>query len=104
MIKVLADKVFAFDRGEKDTHGRLIRHKTNIGFCELPDWVEDTDLFKLAVKEGSLKPFTDSNKDEAVLKDQEIVRLKKQIAQIEKENEMLKGNTVKSPGRPRKAV
>jgi len=91
MIKLLADKVFAFDRGEKDKQGRLIRYKTKIGFCELPNWVADTDLFKMAVKEGSIKSFVDSSKSESVLKEQENAQLKKRLAALEEENALLKG-------------
>jgi hypothetical protein len=96
MIKVLSDKVFAFDRGEKNAKGQLIRYKTVIGFCELPDWVADTDLFKLATKEGSLKPFSDSSKDEVKLKEQENEQLKKKLAALEEENLLLKGKQPKA--------
>jgi hypothetical protein len=96
MIKMLSDKVFAFDRGEKNNKGQLIRHKTVIGFCELPDWVATTDLFKMAVKEGSLKPFTDSSKSESKLKQQENDQLKKRLVALEEENALLKGNHSKS--------
>jgi hypothetical protein len=84
MIKVLADKILAFDRGEKDSHGNLIRVKTKIGFCELPAWVAETDYFKAAVAEKSLKPFVSSGESEEVLKEQE------KLAALKAENEELK--------------
>lgn len=94
-IKVLADKVLAFDRGEKDREGQLIRVKTNIGFCELPDWVAKTDYFKAATADGSLKAFTSPGEPEALLKAQEkLAALNAEIfAMEEKRDLMAKGDS-----------
>ena len=90
MIKVLADKVLAFDRGEKNREGQLIKVKTNIGFCELPDWVAETDYFKAATADGSLKAFTSPGESEAVLKEQEkLAVLKAEVAAMEEKRDLL---------------
>jgi hypothetical protein len=90
MIKVLADKVLAFDRGEKDREGQLVRVKTNIGFCELPDWVAQTDYFKAATADGSLKAFTSPGESEAVLKEQEkLAAIKAEVAAMEEKRDLL---------------
>lgn len=79
MIKVLADKTLQFDRGEKDSKGALIVEKTKIGFCSLPDWVAETDYYKLAVAEGSIKPISS---DTSVSDQQKIADLEKQVADL----------------------
>ena len=90
MIKVLADKVLAFDRGEKNGDGQVVSVKTNIGFCELPDWVAETDYFKAATKDGSLKAFTQPGEPEAVLKQQEkLAALKAEVAALEEQRDIL---------------
>lgn len=92
MIKVLADKILAFDRGEKDKKGHLVTVKTKIGFCELPDWAAETDYFKAAIAEGSLKPFQSSGDSEAVLKAQEkLTALKAEIADLEEKKMAMVG-------------
>ena len=89
-IKVLADKILAFDRGEKDREGQLIKVKTKIGFCELPDWVEKTDYYKLATADGSLKAFTSPGESEAVLKEQEkLAALKAEVAAMEEKRDLM---------------
>lgn len=91
MIKVLADKVLGFHNGELDKHGNLILHKTKIGFCELPDWVEKTDYYKMAIADGSLKPFKASASSEEVLKEQEKLQaIKDEIKAMEEKRELLK--------------
>lgn len=86
MIKVLADAVLAFDRGERDRDGRLIRVKTKIGFSELPDWVEDTEYFKMAVASGVLKPFNSSAESRDMERHE---ALKKEIAALEEKKASL---------------
>jgi hypothetical protein len=89
-IKVLADKCLAFDRGEKDGQGKLVRAITKIGFNELPDWVEGTDYYKAAVNEGSLKPFGSSGESETVQKEQEKLQaLKDEIKALEEKRDLL---------------
>ena len=89
-VKVLADKVLAFDRGEFDRNGILVTVRTKIGFNELPDWVEKTDYFKAAVKDGSLKPFTSAAQSEEVLKEQEkLAAIKAEIAALEEKRDLL---------------
>lgn len=103
MIKVLADKCLAFDRGEKDKHGALIQSKTKIGFNELPDWVEHTAYFKAAVKEGSLKPFKSSTDSETVLKSQEKRQaLLDEIKELEEKRDLLKTTAEKNPAEEEK--
>lgn len=90
MIKVLADKVLAFDRGEKNGDGQVVTVKTNIGFCELPDWVAETDYFKAATKDGSLKAFTSPGESENVLKEQErLAAIKAEIKALEEQRDLL---------------
>ena len=97
-IKILANKVLAFDRGERDKEGQLIKEKTKIGFCELPGWVAETDYFKLAVSDGSIKSFTSSSEDETVLKGQErLAAIKAEIAELEEKRDLLSGDAV-GPG------
>lgn len=89
-MKVLADKILGFHNGEVDNHGNLIIHKTKIGFCELPDWVEKTDYFKLAKKDGSIKPFENSASSEDVLKEQEKLQaLRDEIKSLEEKRDLL---------------
>lgn len=89
-IKVLADKVLAFDRGEHDRNGVLIQERTKIGFNTLPAWVEKTDLYKAAVADGSLKSFNSSADSEAVLKEQEkLAALRDEIKALEEKRDML---------------
>lgn len=90
MIKVLADKVLAFDRGEKNRDGQVMTVRTSIGFCELPDWVAETDYFKAATADGSLKAFTSPGESEAVLKEQEkLAAIKAEIAALEEQRDIL---------------
>lgn len=90
MIKVLADKILGFHNGEKDKNGNLIIHKTKIGFCELPDWVEKTNYYKAAIADGSLKPFQNSASSEEVLKEQEKLQaLRDEIKALEEKKELL---------------
>ena len=90
MIKVLADRVLAFDNGEKDKTGRLIQVTTTIGFCELPDWVEEHDYFKMAKKDGIIKPFKDTSRSEDTLKEMERKQaLEAEIKALEEKRDML---------------
>jgi hypothetical protein len=90
MLKVLADKVLAFTRGEKDAKGNEIEHKTQIGFCELPDWVAETPFFKLAKLDGSVKGFTSILEGDEALKDQEkAAALRAEIAELEEKRDLL---------------
>lgn len=90
MIKVLADKVLAFDRGERNGDGVLVVAKTKVGFCELPDWAAKTDYFKAAVADGSIKAFQEASESENVLKEQEkLAALKAEIAALEEKRDML---------------
>jgi hypothetical protein len=90
MIKVLADKVLGFHNGDLDGNGNLIIHKTKLGFCELPDWVAKTDYYKLAIKDGSLRPFENSASSEDVLKEQEKLQaLKDEIKSLEEKRDLL---------------
>lgn len=103
-IKVLADKVLAFDRGERNRNGQLVKEKTKVGFNELPDWVAQTDLFKAASKDGSLKEFTSSGESEAVLKEQEkLAAIKAEIAAMEEKRDLLSANSDSSGKKPDKS-
>lgn len=91
MIKVLADKTFRFTNGLRDAKGHLISYTTKIGFCDLPDWVEGTDLYRDAVKENSLHPVTAGVKSEDTQKfSEEIADLKHQIEVLQQEKELRK--------------
>ena len=79
MIKVLADKILAFDRGERTSTGKLIVEKTKIGFCSLEDWVAGTDYYKMAVADGSIKPVS---VDTSVADKGRIAELEKELADI----------------------
>jgi len=90
MVKVLADKILGFHNGDVDKNGNLIIHKTKIGFCELPDWVEETNYYKAAITDGSLKPFQNSASSEEVLKEQEKLQaIKDEIKALEEKKELL---------------
>ena len=94
MIKVLADKVLGFHNGDRDKNGNLIVHKTKIGFCELPDWVEKTHYFQAAVKDGSIKPFEAPKESEKVLKELERLQaIKDEIKALEEKKELLETQT-----------
>jgi hypothetical protein len=83
MIKVLANAVREFDRGEEKV-------KTSIGFCELPNWVGEHPYFEMCKKEGSIRSFesVDSPKLEEMVKDQERAEaLKREIAELEEKRE-----------------
>ena len=90
MLKLMANKVLAFTQGEKDAKGRLIKEKTKIGFCTLPDWVEKDKYYQMAVKDNSITSFTASADDENVLKAQErLAALKEEIKALEEKRELL---------------
>jgi hypothetical protein len=98
MLKVLADKVLAFTRGEKDGEGHEIEVKTKIGFCDLPDWVAETSFFKLAKLDGSVKGFTSVAEGDQALKDQEkATALREEIAALEEKRDLLLASTVVVP-------
>ena len=87
MIRVLANKVLAFPNpnGEKDAKGNLIKVKTKVGYCPLPDWVEADPYYKMAVADGSIKSFNASSNDEETLKLQEKREaLRKEIEELGK--------------------
>jgi len=68
MIKVFSDKVFRFSNGERDAQGHLKSWTTKIGFCELPEWVTETLMWKLATKEKSLRLVSFGDNDESSVK------------------------------------
>jgi hypothetical protein len=90
MIKVLASKKLAFQSDSIGKDGFPVEVTTKVGFCELPDWVEKTDLFKAAVAEGSLKQFKDSNESEKVQKKAESVAKPADTAKPEEPKEKTK--------------
>lgn len=90
MIKVLANKSMAFERGEKDKHGQLVRVKTTIGFCELPDWVAKTEFYKMGIADGSLQTFTASSESEEILKlSEKKAALQLEIRALEEKKELV---------------
>lgn len=90
MVKVLANKVLAFDRGEKNEKGNLIREKTKVGFCELPDWAQETDLFKAAIVDKSILAVGQSSESESVLKEQEkLAVLQDQVKALEEKRDLI---------------
>ncbi len=92
-IKVLANKTLYFDRGEKDKHGQLVRVRTKVGdFCELPDWVGETDYFKAAIKDKSLQAFNSSSESGANEKlFEEKQALLDEIRQLKEDRDLLAG-------------
>jgi len=94
MIKVLANKVLAFSQGEKDSKGNLIRVKTVVGFCELPNWVEKDPYFIAAKKDKSILAVGSSSESETVLKEMEkLEALRSEIAVLEEKRDlMVKGD------------
>lgn len=89
MIKVLANRCLAFDRGERNASGALIREKTTIGFCSLPDWVGETDYFKAAIKDGSLQMVSQTS---SVSDAERIAQLEKQLAEEKLKTEKAAAN------------
>lgn len=99
MIKVLADKVLGFSNGDRDKNGALVMVKTTIGFCELPDWVGETQYYKLALAEGSLKPFSSPGESEDVLKAQEKLQaLQDEIKALEEKKDLLSSDNTEVTG------
>ena len=91
MIRVLADQVMAFSRGEKDAQGTDISVKTKLGFCELPDWVGEHHYFKSGVAAKVLHVVGSGESAEEVLKSQEKkAELEAEIADLEAKKESLK--------------
>lgn len=83
MLKVFADKVFRFSRGERNSSGHLMSHTTKIGFCELPDWVEKTDLFQLALKDKAIRVVESASSDEQAVKEhEELLQLRAELAEL----------------------
>ena len=79
MVKVLSNRVLAFDGNDRDAKGNIIRVKTVIGFCTLPDWVAETDYFKAAIKDKSLQLVSTET---SVSDQQRIADLEKELAEI----------------------
>lgn len=89
MFKIFCEKSFAFDNGEKDKQGRIVEVKAPMGFNSVPDWVAKTDLYKLAVAEGSIKPYKAMGESEAVLKAAEReTALNQRIKELEEQLEL----------------
>jgi len=84
MIKVFSDKIFRFSNGERDEQGHIKSWTTKIGFCELPDWVVDTLMWKLATKEKSLRVVNFGEKDEG------LVKMHEELESLRAENLALK--------------
>jgi hypothetical protein len=99
VIKVLANRVVNFEDGEVDRHGQKVRVSTAIGFCELPDWVEKTPYYKMAIKDGVLQTFTASSESEQVQKlNEQAEALKKEIRMLEEQKALAKKpSDVKQP-------
>lgn len=104
MINVLADKALEFTHPEDKNE----KASTVVGFCTLPDWVENTKFFQLAKGEGSIKPFqgTSDKAMEDVLKlqekDEEIAKLKAELAAAKKaEAARLKAEAKRDKGEPK---
>ena len=90
-VKVLANKILAFDQGEKDANGVLKTVRTNIGFCELPNWAAETDYFKLAESDGSITSFTSPGEPETVLKEQEkLAAIRAEIKAAEEKLDLMR--------------
>ncbi|MDQ7094208.1 hypothetical protein REC12_11470 [Desulfosporosinus sp. PR] len=103
MIKVLANKVLAFNCGEKDAKGNIIRHCTKVGFCELPDWVEKDPYFQAAITDKSILSVGASSESESVLKEMErLEALKAEVKAMEEKRDLLAkentaGTTIDAP-------
>ena len=54
MIKCLAEQVLSF-KNENE------KAATKLGFCELPEWVSETEYFKMAIKQGLIRAFDGNN-------------------------------------------
>ncbi|MFA6875725.1 MAG: hypothetical protein WCQ87_03730 [Parabacteroides sp.] len=91
MISVLSDRCLAFDRNEKDAHGVLQKVHVAIGFNELPDWVEKTDYFKAAKKDGIIHVASRNHDEEAVKIMEENKKLKERIRELEEKKEVAEG-------------
>jgi len=83
MISVLADRCLAFDRNEKNAHGVLQKVHVTIGFNDLPDWVEKTDYFQAALKDGIVHIANKYNDEEKVKAMEENQKLKNRIKELE---------------------
>jgi len=104
MISVLADRCLAFDRGEKNSHGVLQKVHVNIGFNDVPDWVEKTDYFQAALKDGIIHVASKHKDEEAVKALEENQKLQLKVKELEEELEKQKtvDEVTRKAGRPKK--
>lgn len=76
-MKIFSKKSFRFDKdGQKS-----VTVEAGIFSPELPDWIKDTLLYKLAVKEGSISEIakkSDQTEIEKGLADSELAKLREQ--------------------------
>lgn len=82
-IKVLAEKALQFKNpatGEKK--------EIKVGFGNVPNWVENTDLYKDAVAQGIIKPFGANQKVPDSLQ-QDIQSAEKTLRMLKEEYDML---------------
>ena len=79
-MKVLSNKALEFSNREEVVN-------VNQGFNTIPDWVADTNYFKAAVADGSIKAFDTPTFSEAekVLAAEEKAALEAKIAELEAE-------------------
>ena len=99
MIKILTDKTFGFDhpteKNPKYPSLPLRKIAKNDGnFHELPEWVADTDLFKMGVADGSIHAFRDNKDSEKIgkLYEEELL-IKERIRKLKEEEAVLAEQT-----------
>jgi hypothetical protein len=84
MIKVFSNRKLAFNRGEKDSKGNLVRVIAPVGFGELPDWVENDSYFQLALKDGTIKQYTSTAESKQIETESEkLSALRAEVAELE---------------------
>jgi hypothetical protein len=99
MIKCLAEQVLSFKNGTE-------KASTKLGFCELPEWVGETEYFKMAVKQGLIRAFDGNNPktaEETIKAAEKLAALNAEIKLAEEKLEKMEtAKQVTQPAPPKK--
>lgn len=84
-MKVFTNKALEFENGAD-------KISVGVGFGTVPDWVAETDFYKLALIDGSVKSFessSDKSMEQILKDDEEKVALLNQIEELKAANAKL---------------
>jgi hypothetical protein len=85
MVKVFTNKALEFSNGTE-------KHSVGVGFGTAPDWIVETDFYKLALLDGSIKTFDsalDKSMEQILKDDEEKAALKAEIEKLKADNAKL---------------